>query len=186
MMKNGLTLILLFASVLFSAQSKLTSVLIVKKNGDSIRAKMKISIIPDLNRAIVEDAVFYRKIEVLSNSGEKLYTIRAKDVKELSFYDTNVEKRIYHKDPNKNQLMALLYNGRMKLYKQFVPMTHFMGYHYYFQNEDGTPYKVGLFENNAKILLRITASKPEFKERIEKSGTFEESMIKILHDFENS
>ena len=80
--------------------------------------------------------------------------------------------------------MELYYNGKIKVYKQFVPMDHYVGVYFLFMQPDGSPYKVGLFENNTKILLRITDSKPELKKMIEGLQKDEDMIIKVLTEYE--
>lgn len=53
-----------------------------------------------------------------------------------------------------------------------------------FLNSIGEPIKVGLFENNEKILLRITKPKPELENKIKNMKGSEEEMVNILKEFE--
>lgn len=80
--------------------------------------------------------------------------------------------------------MELYYNGKIKVYKQFIPMDHYIGVYFWFIDPNGEPYKVGLFENNTKILLRITNSKPELKQMIETLKKDEDMIFQVLTEFE--
>lgn len=172
-----------FGSYIF-AQKNITDVLIIKQNSDSLKAKMEITMIKNNGKILVSEVDFFKKLNVVDSNGEKLYKLKPNEIKELSFYDIDNKKRIYYKDPSKNQLMELYYNGKIKVFKQFVPMDHYIGIYFQFIQPDGRPYKVGLFENNTKILLRITESKPELKKMIKDLEKDEDGIIKILTEFE--
>lgn len=185
-MKIYVLFVSLFFSTLFFSQVKLTDVLIVKQDNDSLHTKMNIGMIVKDGITYIDEVSLYKRVDVVDDNGKKLYTIKAKDIKELSFLALNDVKKKYLKDPSKNQLMEVLYDGKIKLYKQFVPTTHYMGTYMFFVQPNGEPFKVGLFENNIKILTRITASKPKLKVKIdalEKNYT-DEAIVQILKEFE--
>lgn len=181
-LRFGFVVFLMSFSFLFS-QDHLVDVTVIKPNNDTLRGKAKIMMDFVAGASKVDESAFYRKIKLVDETGKKVANISPSEIREFSFTDLSGKKRVYHKDPSKNQLMELLYNGKMKLYLQFVPMTHFMGYHYHYENEDGKPYKVGLFENDQKILMRITSSKPEVQEKV-RSIYSQKGMIDILAEFE--
>ena len=174
---------LVFCSSLL-AQKNIIDVLIIKQNNDSLKVKMEIDMIKHHGKILVSENDFFKKLNIVDSNGAKLYKIKPNEIKEFSFDDFENNKRIYFKDPSRNQLMELYYNGKIKVYTQFVTMDHYVGVYFLFMQPDGSPYKVGLFENNTKILLRITDSKPELKKMIEGLQKDEDMIIKVLTEYE--
>lgn len=183
-MKTHILFFFSFFSIFTYAQKNLTEVLIVKQNYDSLRVKVDIPMTQELSRVQIDENSFFRKVKVVDDNGKKLYNIQPSEIKELSFIDLIGTKKIYHKENSKNRLMELLYDGNIKLYKQFIPETHYTAIYYLFLNSIGEPIKVGLFENNEKILLRITKPKPELENKIKNMKGSEEEMVNILKEFE--
>lgn len=185
-MKIKLSFYLFFFITCFSAQSRITDVLIVKLNGDSIKVKLNISMFEQKGKIHVDENDFFRKLKTVDSDGNKLVIYKPNEIRELSFNDLSNKKRIYHKDPSKNQLMELIYNGKMKCYMQFTAMNGYNAIYFLFLQPDGQPFPVGLFENNKKIMLRITSSKPEMKNKIESLAYVEGSIAELLAEFEKS
>ncbi|MEC5171480.1 hypothetical protein [Chryseobacterium nepalense] len=185
-MKTSTAFFFCFFYIFTFSQRHLTDVLIVKENNDSLRVKVDIPMIKESSRVNIDEDSFFRKVKVVDDNGKKLYTVQPQDIKELSFSDLDGKKKIYHKEISRNRLMQLLYDGNIKLYKQFIPQMHYTAIYYLFLDSKREPIKVGLFENNEKILLRITESKPELINKIKELKGGEDAMIEILKEFEES
>ena len=182
-MKNIFLLLGLFYTILIFSQNNIREVEIIKITKDTIHVKMNFAMIKHENEILVNEDSFFKKVKIVDDNGKKLYTIDPSEILQLSFLDLDNKKRIYHKDRDRNQLMYLLYSGKIRCYKQFVPMNYYVGVYYLFLQPNGSPFKVGLFENNVKILSRITSSKPELKNKIE-SMKNEQDIVNILTEFE--
>ncbi|WP_304344037.1 hypothetical protein [Chryseobacterium koreense] len=180
-MKKISILTFLFFFVFYFAQ--IVDVKILKTSNDTINGKMKIFMSSDGDRVFIGEDGFYRRLRIVDENGKQLFSLKPNEIKKISFKDLKNKETIYEKDPDKNQLMKLVYDGKMKIYKQFIDMTHYLGIHFHYVQADGKPYKVGLFENDNKILTRITSTKPELKAKIDAIKN-EEDIAMVMKEFE--
>lgn len=119
-MKNFFVILSVCFGFFVNAQTALTEVLLVKKTGDSVSAKMDLGMISFSGRSLMETEKFYRKLNVLDSDGKKIEVVRPDEIRELSFTNFQGEKVRYIQDYPKNQLMRVLYEGKYKCYAQYL------------------------------------------------------------------
>jgi len=171
-----------FSSLAFS--QKYLDAIIVKKNNDTIKSKMRVST-NIFQKDLINEASFYRTIFLVDENGKKKEKIKAVDVNELKFTDFYGNNRTYLNGGR--TLKELVYDGKkIKWYRNLSTNLYDGSIQYfdYLIDNNGQEYKMGLFNNSKKKLIEATKSKPELASEIENTKMTYSNMLLIIKKYD--
>lgn len=189
-LRNNLSVLFLLISILVFSQNKITNVTVVKQDNDTLKVAMDVYMTRRNGEILVDDYSFHKQLTIVDAEGKKLYVLRPNEIKEVSFLDLNGNKRLYTSIHGKNKLRTVVYNGKIKLYKEWTTDGNWNPATYYeFVQENGLPVRnAGGGGSIERKLLKITESKPELKDKIKNMGReiSNAKIAEILKEFEEN
>ncbi|WP_447950961.1 hypothetical protein [Chryseobacterium koreense] len=184
-MKKILNLFLILITISVYSQ-KMVDANVVTKSDETISSKLRVYT-NIFYKDLIDESSFYRILYLVDDNGSKKEKIKAENVKELRFVDLKGKERIYVN--NGKFLKEFMYNGnKIKWYRDISQNLYDGSIQYfdYLVDNNGTIYKMGLFNNAKKKLLEATKTKPELATEIENAKLNDEVILDILKKFDSN